>query len=133
MKLLLDTHVLLRLLSEPGRIEERARRHVEDTRNFVLLSAVSAWEIATKHGLGKLPLPELPDALLARAVQELQGTELPITSRHALVSASLPKHHNDPFDRLLVSQAMVEQAVLVTADGKLRPYAVPGLTLLWAS
>lgn len=133
MRLLLDTHVLLWLLSDPDRIEQRARRDIEDTGNTVLLSAVSTWEIATKHALGKLALPEPPEALLARAARELQSTELPITSRHALISASLPKHHNDPFDRLLVAQAIVDQAVLATGDGKLRPYATQGLMLLWTS
>jgi PIN domain nuclease of toxin-antitoxin system len=133
MRLLLDTHVLLWLLSDPDRIEQRARRNIEDTGNTVLLSAVSTWEIATKHALGKLALPEPPEALLARAARELQSTELPITGRHALISASLPKHHNDPFDRLLVAQAIVDQAVLATGDGKLRPYATQGLMLLWTS
>lgn len=133
MKLLLDTHVLLWLLSEPARIQEHARRDIEDVSNTVLLSAVSTWEIATKYALGKLSLPEPPEALLARAERELQGVELPINGRHALLSASLPKHHSDPFDRLLVSQAIIEHAILVTADGKLRPYVTQSLTLLWVS
>ncbi len=131
MKLLLDPHVLLWLLSEPDRIEQHARRGIQDMRNGVLLSAVSTWEIATKHAIGKLPLPLPPQELLARAERELQAAELPITGRHALLSASLPRHHNDPFDRLLVSQAILEHAILVTADEKLRPYATQTLTLLW--
>jgi PIN domain nuclease of toxin-antitoxin system len=133
MKLLLDTHVVLWLLSEPERINERVRRHIEDERNAIVLSAVNAWEIATKHALGKLPLPEPPDALFVRAVDELLATELPITRRHALLSAFLPRHHNDPFDRLLVSQAACEQAILVTADSRLQPYEVTGASILWAS
>jgi PIN domain nuclease of toxin-antitoxin system len=90
---------------------------------------VCAWEIATKHAIGKLPLPESPEALLERAMAELGAVELSITTRHALLSASLPHHHRDPFDRLLVAQAMLEDATLVTADRLLSPYAVK---LLWA-
>lgn len=133
MRLLLDTHVLLWLLADPDRIAQQARTAIEDVSNSLLLSAASTWEIATKHALGKLPLPESPEALLARATHELQATELAITGRHALASASLPRHHNDPFDRLLISQAMVEEAVLVTADRKLQSYSAQSLKLLWAS
>jgi PIN domain nuclease of toxin-antitoxin system len=130
VKLLLDTHVLLWLLGEPERIAPEVRRDVEEMSNAVLISAVSAWEIATKHAIGKLPLPESPEALIERAVTELRAVELPIVSRHALLSASLPNHHRDPFDRLLVAQAMLEEATLVTADRLLPPYGAP---LLWAA
>jgi PIN domain nuclease of toxin-antitoxin system len=130
VRLLLDTHTVLWLLGEPERIAPRARREIEDTSNAVLISAVSAWEIATKHAIGKLPLPESPQTLLERAVAELRALEISITARHALLSASLPNHHRDPFDRLLVAQAILEEATLVTADGLLRPYGAP---LLWAA
>lgn len=132
MKLLLDTHVLLWLLAEPDRLKPAIRQDVEDRRTTVLLSAVLAWEIATKHAIGKLPLPESPEDLLARAKHDLEAMELPITGRHALTSASLPRHHNDPFDRLLVSQAIVEQAILITADEKMHPYSAQGVTILRA-
>lgn len=129
MRLLLDTHTLLWVLGEPARIAPGVLRDIEDLSNAVLISAVSAWEIATKHAIGKLPLPESPEALLERAVTELGAVELSISRRHALLSASLPNHHRDPFDRLLVAQAMLEDATLVTADHLLSPY---GATLLWA-
>ena len=129
MRLLLDTHTVLWLLGDPGRIAPEARRQIEDLSNAVLISAVCAWEIATKHAIGKLPLPESPQSLLERAVGELRAEELAITTRHAVLSASLPNHPRDPFDRLLVAQAMVEGATLVTADHLLSPY---GATLLWA-
>jgi PIN domain nuclease of toxin-antitoxin system len=130
VKLLLDTHAVLWLLGEPDRIAPRARSHIEDMNNAVLISAVCAWEIATKHALGKLPLPVSPQALLERAVRELRAVEVSITTPHALLSASLPNHHRDPFDRLLVAQAILEDATLVTADRLLSPY---GATLLWAT
>jgi PIN domain nuclease of toxin-antitoxin system len=128
VRLLLDTHTLLWVLGEPERIAPDVRREIEDLSNAVLISAVCAWEIATKHALGKLPLPESPEALLERAVAELGAVELSITRRHALLSASLPNHHRDPFDRLLVAQATLEDATLVTADHLLPPY---GVKLLW--
>jgi PIN domain nuclease of toxin-antitoxin system len=131
MKLLLDTHVLLWVLADPQRIDEGARNHIEDMRNTILLSSVCTWEIATKHSLGKLALPEAPEVLIARALDQLQGMELSINNRHALLSASFPKHHNDPFDRLLLAQAVVEGAILVTADDKLRLYSGTGATILW--
>jgi len=129
VRLLLDTHTLLWVLGEPERIEPHVRCAIEDLSNAVLVSAVCAWEIATKHAIGKLPLPESPAALLERAVRELGAVEVSITRRHALLSASLPDHHRDPFDRLLVAQAMLEEATLVTADHRMPPY---GATLLWA-
>jgi PIN domain nuclease of toxin-antitoxin system len=122
VKLLLDTHVVLWLLGDPDRIAVAVRRDIEDVSNAVI--------IATKHAIGKLPLPESPQALLDRAVVELRAVELAITRRHALRSASLPSHHRDPFDRLLVAQALLEEATLVTADHLLPPY---GVALLWAA
>jgi PIN domain nuclease of toxin-antitoxin system len=130
VKLLLDTHTLLWLLGEPDRVAAEVRQDVEDMRNVVLISAASAWEIATKHAIGKLPLPESPAVLLERALADLRATELLIAARHALLSATLPNHHRDPFDRLLVAPAILEGATLVTADRALSPY---GATLLWAA
>jgi PIN domain nuclease of toxin-antitoxin system len=130
VKLLLDTHVLLWSVSDPDRIASAARAQIEDASNVRLLSAASAWEIATKHALGKLPLRESPQEFLLHASADLVAEELTITARHAVLAASLPNHHRDPFDRLLVAQAMVEGATLVTADHLLPAYGVP---LLWAS
>ena len=118
------------MLGEPERLAPEVRRDIEEMSNDVLVSAVSAWEIATKHALGKLPLPESPPDLFARALTELQAVELPIAGRHALLSATLPNHHRDPFDRLLVAQAILEGATLVTADRLLPLY---GAALLWAA
>jgi PIN domain nuclease of toxin-antitoxin system len=129
LKLLLDTHVLLWSVSDPDRIAAAARAAIEDPSHTRLISAASAWEIATKHALGKLPLRESPEAFLLRASADLVADNLAITARHAILSASLPNHHRDPFDRLLVAQALVEGATLVTADHLLPQYGVP---LLWA-
>lgn len=129
MKLLLDTHVLLWSASDPDRIASAARAQIEDPANVRLLSAASAWEIATKHALGKLPLREPPEPFFRRALTDLCGDDLAISVGHALLAASLPNHHRDPFDRMLLAQAIAEGATLVTADHLLPPYGVP---LLWA-
>ncbi|MDC0677675.1 type II toxin-antitoxin system VapC family toxin [Sorangium atrum] len=129
MKLLLDTHVWLWAVLTPERIAATARQAIEDPHNTLLISAASAWEIAVKHAIGKLPLPEKPELLVPRVIAALEAIELPVTSRHAISSAALPYHHRDPFDRLLVAQALCEGAALVTVDELLTRY---GATVLWA-
>jgi len=129
MKALLDTHVWLWLQTTPERLSGEALALVEDTSNDLFLSAASAWEIAIKYALGKLPLPEPPDRYVASRL-ELSGTAaLPVEIRHAVHVAALPPHHRDPFDRLLVAQAQLENLVLVTADGQLAPYGVEMVTV----
>ena len=129
MRLLLDTHAFLWALTAPERLSRRARRAVEDEDNDVLVSVASAWEIAIKAGLGRLG-PDgaeiersLPDEIERHAFQPL-----PVQMRHALRVASLPKVHRDPFDRLLVAQALIEDLRLVTADRELRSY---GVKVVW--
>ncbi|XXT15907.1 type II toxin-antitoxin system VapC family toxin [Sorangium sp. So ce429] len=129
MKLLLDTHVWLWAVLTPERIATAARHAIEDPHNTLLISAASAWEISVKHANGKLPLPEAPETLVPRAIAALEAIELPVTARHAISSAALPYHHRDPFDRLLVAQALCEGAALVTVDELLTRY---GATMLWA-
>ncbi|WP_437791859.1 type II toxin-antitoxin system VapC family toxin [Sorangium sp. So ce693] len=129
MKLLLDTHVWLWAVLTPERIAATARQAIEDPHNTLLISAASAWEIAVKYAIGKLPLPEKPELLVPRVIAALEAIELPVTSRHAISSAALPYHHRDPFDRLLVAQALCEGAALVTVDELLTRY---GATVLWA-
>ncbi|WP_324293069.1 MULTISPECIES: type II toxin-antitoxin system VapC family toxin [Sorangium] len=106
-----------------------ARQAVEDPHNTLLISAASAWEISVKHANGKLPLPEQPEVLVPRAIAALDAIELPVTARHAISSAALPYHHRDPFERILVAQALCEGAALVTVDELLTRYSA---TLLWA-
>jgi PIN domain nuclease of toxin-antitoxin system len=129
MKLLLDTHVWLWAVLTPERMAQAARDAIEDMHNSILISAASAWEIAIKHALGKLPLSESPEALVPKAMAALHAEELAITTRHALRAGALPAHHNDPFDRILLAQALCEDSVLVTADNDLKRY---GAALLWA-
>lgn len=120
MTLLLDTHVALWALTQPHVLASDVRARIAESPR-VLVSAASAWEVSIKAALGKLDAP----AGFAQACAEAGFEELPVRSAHAEAVRSLPAHHTDPFDRLLVAQALLEGAVLVTADAKLRPYAVP--------
>lgn len=122
MRLLLDTHTLIWALSEPGRLSPAARALIEDSANEVFTSAASAWEIAIKAGLGKIDFP-LED--LSREMEAAGFIELPVSIRHAILVRGLPQYHRDPFDRLLVAQAIAEQVVLVSRDPALHAYPVP--------
>ena len=125
MNLLLDTHVLLWWLGDPDRLTAFARKAIADPRNSVYVSATSAWEIAIKIATGKLSVPPNAHSWLPQAVRASQFTPLPITIEHALGVEHLPRHHADPFDRLLVSQAVAERLTVVTADSQMEPYGVP--------
>ncbi len=129
MRILLDTHCWLWMQVDPERFSDESRRLIEDPDNELLLSAASSWEIAIKYELGKLPLPEPPASYVPGRMQASGTAPLPVEHSHALHVAELPDHHRDPFDRLLVSQAMLERLVLLTADRQLEPYDVQ---LHWA-
>ena len=125
MRLLLDTQVWLWAVSEPGRIGAEVRALLEDEAHTLLLSAASVWEMAIKYRLGKLPLPEPPSLFVPSRLVRDGVLPLPVEHHHAARVASLPDHHRDPFDRLLVAQAQVERLSLVTADRQLAAYDVP--------
>lgn len=121
MKLLLDTHVLLWWLDDPLRILEAARDRIADPGNDVLVSAVSCWEIAIKRGLGKLTAPnDLDDVITTCGF-----VELAISISHSLKTENLPLHHRDPFDRMLIAQAVCESATLVSHDRMFELYGIP--------
>jgi PIN domain nuclease of toxin-antitoxin system len=112
VNLLLDTHVLLWALADDERLGTAAHDAILDGRNRVLVSAASAWEMAVRSSLGRLTAPDDLVAQLAAARFE----QLDVTLEHATHVGSLPQYHGDPFDRMLVSQAIVEGLTLVTAD-----------------
>ena len=124
MRLLLDTHAALWFLSGDQRLGERARRHLTNSANHVLLSAAVVWEIAIKRSLGKLAAPDQYLSLLLDAGAQ----PLPVSLDHAAAVEQLPWHHRDPFDRILVAQAAIEGAALVSHDTALQPY---GVQLVW--
>ena len=121
MKVLLDTHLLLWAANEPKRIPKAARDLIEETENDLLFSAASMWEIAIKRSLGRADFQVNP-RVLWRALLENGYSELAITSEHVIQVDQLPPKHKDPFDRVLVGQAMVEGITLVTNDQKLMGY-----------
>ena len=122
MRILLDTHILLWALTEPDRLGQRVRAEIEYQANDVLFSAASIWEIAIKSRLGRIDFPVRPDEIAATA-RESGFVELPVTSAAAALVATLAQHHRDPFDHLLIAQAMNEPARLLTADAVLVPYS----------
>jgi PIN domain nuclease of toxin-antitoxin system len=124
MRVLLDTHVWLWMLTAPERLAEPAGAIVADTDNVLLLSAASAWEIAIKHGLGKLALPQPPGVYVPTRMASTGVLPLPVTHRHALQVVDLPAEHADPFDRLLIAQAQLEDLPILTADDTFERYDV---------
>jgi PIN domain nuclease of toxin-antitoxin system len=128
VRLLLDTHALLWWLAGDAALSAAARAAIESTDNDVFVSAASAWEIATKHRLGKLPgvAAIIPNLGATIAAQDFAA--LPITLHHGQIAGALPGPHRDPFDRMLIAQAMVEQLVLVSNE---TPFDAYGVTRLW--
>ncbi len=124
MKLLLDTHLLLRAAGAPERLSVQARSLIEAPDNELFFSAASLWEIAIKHGLGRDDF-HVDARLLRRGLLDNGYSELPIGSEHAVEVESLPAIHKDPFDRMLVVQAMVEGISLLTSDSVVAQYPGP--------
>jgi PIN domain nuclease of toxin-antitoxin system len=121
VKLIVDTHAALWLLAEDERLSARADQMLTDSSNEVLLSAAVVWEVAIKRSLGKLDAPEG----FATMLLDAGAAPLPIGVDHAEAVRSLPWHHRDPFDRLLVTQTVLEGAVLVSNDNRMRAYGAP--------
>jgi PIN domain nuclease of toxin-antitoxin system len=128
MKVILDTHTFLWWIVDDPRLSARAREIIGDGTNELLLSAASGWEMATKAGLGKLDLPGDLEAFILDQMALNAIASLPVLMSHALHIQKLPRHHRDPFDRLLVSQAELEKLPVLTADPQIAQYAV---TTIW--
>ncbi|MGE0049348.1 MAG: type II toxin-antitoxin system VapC family toxin [Acidithiobacillus sp.] len=122
MNLLLDTHVALWAITDSPKLQKRARELIESPRSSVWISAATVWEIAIKHSLGRKDIPvSSRDAL--RYFQESGYRFLPIEPEHATAAEELPSHHADPFDRILVAQALVEPMRLMTHDPLVAHYS----------
>ena len=124
MKILLDTHVWLWWLTEPERLPKKMREAVENRANQLCFSVASSWEIAIKHAAGKLPLPEEPGDFVPKRLMRDGVKTLAIEHRHALYVSRLPPHHQDPFDRLLIAQGVLEKIPIATVDPKFAKYEV---------
>jgi PIN domain nuclease of toxin-antitoxin system len=127
MRLLLDTHVFLWYIGGDAKLPVTFRDAIRDPANEVFLSAASVWEAVIKYALGKLPLPEPPSTYLPRLRIAHRVESLPVEEGAFPHLASLPPFHRDPFDRILVAQAMQHALTLVTSDAAIRSYAVPVL------
>ena len=116
MTYLLDTHVMLWALSEPTRLGRKARKIIENPASRLVVSAASAWEISTKHRLGKLPEADALLGAYSKHLDRLGANRLPVSEEHALLAGRLEWNHRDPFDRMLAAQPMVESLIIITGD-----------------
>lgn len=128
IRALLDTHAFLWFISGSERLSRPARELIEIPENTLLISAASLWEIAIKHGLGKLALDHPFHELIPEQLERQQIGILAIEVSHLTELLRLPLHHRDPFDRLLVAQALTEDLAIVSVDPALDPY---GVRRLW--
>jgi PIN domain nuclease of toxin-antitoxin system len=124
MRVLVDTQCWLWMTSAPGRFSKAARAIVERREHELYLSAASAWEIAIKHAIGKLQLPEPPAAYVPARLDATGVRPLAIVLEHVLRVSTLPPHHRDPFDRLIVAQAQIEDLKILTSDPMFDAYDV---------
>ncbi len=124
MKILLDTHAFLWWITEDKRLSYKAIEIIRDADHEIFLSVVSGWEIVIKTKLKKLSLPTSPQKFILQQIKQNNFTVLPIQMKHALAVYSLPNHHEDPFDRLLIAQSITEKIPLMTADTIMKKYRV---------
>ena len=124
MHFLLDTHTFLWWITDDPHLSERARQVISDPGNDIFLSAASGWEMAIKTQLGKLQLPDHFEQFIAEQLFRNNITSLPVMMSHALHVQSLPLHHRDPFDRLLIAQGQLEKMPIITTDSVFADYDV---------
>ena len=124
MRLLLDTHIFLWFITGDTRLPETFKEAISDTENEAFLSVASFWEIVVKNQLGKLPLPESPGTYIPKERELHQIWSLPILESHLVQLSSLPLIHRDPFDRILICQAIANELTIVTVDPIIKSYGV---------
>jgi len=130
VRFLLDTQCWLWWFAQPEKLSEDVIEQIVDETNEVWFSVASVWEMGIKVSIGKLPLPEPIDDYVPTRMTQLGAKSLEIKASHALRVAALPLHHRDPFDRMLIAQAQIEDMTLVSADSTFNQYEV---SLLWAA
>ncbi len=124
MNLLLDTHCWLWALSEPEKLNPQASNLISDSTNKIYLSTSSIWELGIKAQSGKIKLPESFETFVPSRLQVFQTIPLPISASHAMIAATLPLHHKDPFDRMIIAQGQGENLPILTNDGVFRFYDI---------
>jgi PIN domain nuclease of toxin-antitoxin system len=128
VRLLLDTHTFLWWLAGESALSAAARKAIAQEKNTIFVSAASAWEIATKHRIGKLPGVASIVGNLGKTIADQGFTALPISLQHGQVAGTLPGSHRDPFDRILIAQALLEKLILVSNE---QPFDAFGVSRLW--
>jgi PIN domain nuclease of toxin-antitoxin system len=128
MRVLIDSHALIWYVDQDNLLGPASHAAISDPTNDLLLSAGSIWEIGIKVGLGKLVLTQPFKPWMNQAISDLDVTVLPLSVEYVDVQSNLPRHHGDPFDRLIVAQAIVEQVSIISADANLDAY---GITRVW--
>ena len=128
MNLLLDSCTLIWLASEPGRLSAEASAAIDDPASLLHVSHASLWEIALKHGAGKLSLPDSPRAWWSEQVRRWGLNEIPLTAEVLLAGSELPAHHKDPFDRVILAQGQIAGLRVVSPDPAFPAY---GIALIW--
>jgi PIN domain nuclease of toxin-antitoxin system len=123
-RMLLDTNAFLYWASGAKKLSVRARKVIENPNNEIILSAVSSWEIAIKHALGKLSLPEPPVKFVPSRMSAHSISGLAFEHSDALAIGALPDHHDDPFDRALIAQALERKLAIITSDTRFEEYGV---------
>jgi PIN domain nuclease of toxin-antitoxin system len=124
MKILLDTHIFLWFISGDTRLPTDVRDAIRESDNAIYLSAVSVWEAIVKYQLGKLPLPEPPETFLPKQRELHQIASLALDENSVVQLAKLPPLHRDPFDRMLICQALQKELTIATVDSAIRAYSV---------
>jgi PIN domain nuclease of toxin-antitoxin system len=128
VRLILDSHVLIWAVDDPAQLSPTASALLQDPTNELLVSAATIWEVAIKVGLGKLTLSQTYRAWMTQALSDLGAVILPVTVEYADAQASLPFHHRDPCDRLIIAQTLIEAVSVVSDDGQFDAY---GVSRLW--
>jgi PIN domain nuclease of toxin-antitoxin system len=124
VRALLDTHTFLWWINDDARLSNRCRAIISSGVNEILFSAVSAWEIAVKASIGRLTIPGDLETYTLEQVSRNRFEVLPISLAHALRVSRLPSHHKDPFDRMLIAQALVEKVTILTAEAQIARYPI---------
>ena len=120
MNLLLDTHIVLWWLSDSGKLSKKSRSIISDTNNFIFVSVATGWEIAIKKSIGKLAAPDD----FSKALQVNSFQPIIINLEHAELAGSLPHHHEDPFDRMIIAQSKIENLTVLTHDKNFKLYNI---------
>jgi PIN domain nuclease of toxin-antitoxin system len=128
LRVLLDTHIFLWWITDDSRLIANVRDIITDGTNELLLSVASCWEIAIKAQLGRIDLPDKPDKFIAEQLSLNAIISLPILAIHALNVFNIPSLHRDPFDRIIISQAMTESLPIITSDPVFEQY---GIETIW--